>query len=57
MILRAKGMVELTDGTWAYFDLVPGESEIRAGAPDYTGRLTVIGSDLKEDRIQQLFGL
>ena len=57
VILRAKGMVALTDGTWGYFDLVPGEYEIRTGAPDYTGRLCVIGSDLKEDKIASLFGL
>ena len=57
MILRAKGMVPLTDGSWAYFDLVPGEYEIREGAPDYTGRLCVIGSELKEDKLAVLFEL
>ena len=57
MILRAKGMVPLTDGSWAYFDLTPGEYEIRSGEPDYTGRFTVIGSDLKEDGLRELFGL
>ena len=57
MILRAKGMVPATDGTWMYFDLVPGEYEIREGAPDYTGRLCVIGSKLREDAIAELFGL
>ena len=56
-ILRAKGMVALTDGSWGYFDLVPGEYEIREGAPDYTGRLCVIGSELKEDKLGELFGL
>ncbi|MBQ6551894.1 MAG: GTP-binding protein [Lachnospiraceae bacterium] len=56
-ILRAKGMVALTDGTWGYFDLVPGEYEIREGAPDYTGRLCVIGSELKEEKLGELFGV
>ena len=56
IILRAKGIVPLTDGTWGYFDLVPGEYEIRSGAADYTGRLCVIGSELKEDRLAELFG-
>ena len=50
-------MVPATDGTWMYFDLVPGEYEIREGAPDYTGRLCVIGSKLREDAIAELFGL
>ena len=57
MILRAKGMVALTDGTWGYFDLTPEEYEIREGAPDYTGRLCVIGSELKEKEVAELFGL
>ena len=57
MILRAKGMVALTDGSWGYFDLVPGEYEIRSGEPDYTGRLCVIGSELKEHELEELFGL
>ncbi|MBP5224650.1 MAG: GTP-binding protein, partial [Lachnospiraceae bacterium] len=56
IILRAKGIVPLTDGTWAHFDLVPGEYEIREGAADYTGRLCVIGSELKEDKLAELFG-
>ena len=56
-IIRAKGMVETTDGTWAYFDLVDGESEIRIGEPDYTGRLVVIGQHLDEAGIEKLFGL
>jgi G3E family GTPase len=56
-IVRAKGMVELTDGTWAYFDMVPEEIEIREGAPDYTGRLCVIGAELKEEKMPELFGL
>ena len=56
-ILRAKGMVEGTDGTWIYFDMVPGEADIREGQPEYTGRLCVIGAELKEDRLKELFGL
>lgn len=57
MILRAKGMVEGKDGQWIYFDMVPGEADIRTGAPDYTGRLCVIGSKIKEEKLAELFGL
>lgn len=57
VILRAKGMVEAEDGSWIYFDMVPGEYELRAGEPDYTGRLCVIGSQLDEHRIEELFGI
>lgn len=57
VILRAKGMVPATDGTWIYFDLTPGEFELREGTPDYTGRLCVIGSALKEDALAVLFEL
>ena len=56
-ILRSKGMVPSEDGTWIYFDFVDGEYELREGEPDYTGRLVVIGANLKEDRIEKLFGL
>ena len=56
-ILRAKGIVAGEDGAWIEFDYVPEEHEVRAGHPDYTGRLCVIGADLKEDRLSQLFGL
>lgn len=56
-ILRAKGMLPGTDGTWIYFDMVPQETEIREGAPEYTGRLCVIGAELKEDKLALLFGL
>ena len=56
-ILRAKGMLPCEDGTWIYFDMVPGETEIRGGAPEYTGRLCVIGSRLKEDKLAELFGI
>ncbi len=56
IILRAKGMVPAEDGqTWLHFDLVPGEFQIRAGGADYTGRLCVIGSDLKEGALEKLF--
>ncbi len=56
-ILRAKGMVEAVDGTWIYFDMVPGEYELREGQPEYTGRLCVIGCDLAEDKLSELFEL
>ena len=55
MVLRAKGMVSAPDGTWIYFDMVPEEIDIREGAPEYTGRLCVIGSKLKEEAIEELF--
>ncbi len=57
IILRAKGIVPDTDGKWIHFDLVPGEQEVRHGAADYTGRICVIGSKLKEDKLAELFGL
>ena len=57
IILRAKGMLPAEDGTWIYFDMVPEETEIRSGAPEYTGRLCVIGSKLNEDKLAELFGL
>lgn len=57
VILRAKGMVPAEDGTWIYFDMVPGEYEIREGQPDYTGRLCVIGTDVDEAGLETLFGL
>ena len=57
VILRAKGMLPAEDGTWIYFDMVPEETEIREGAPEYTGRLCVIGSKLNEDKLAELFGL
>ena len=55
IILRAKGMIPCECGKWLHFDLVPGEFEIREGAADYTGRLCVIGSELKEDKLEKLF--
>ncbi|MBU5475859.1 GTP-binding protein [Eubacterium sp. MSJ-21] len=57
VILRAKGIVPNTDGEWIHFDLTPGEYEIRKGAADYTGKLCVIGSNLKEDKLAELFGV
>ena len=54
-VLRAKGMVPSTEGDWIYFDLVPGEYEVRVGTPDYTGRLCVIGTDLKTEALAGLF--
>ena len=56
-VLRAKGMVESVDGSWIYFDMVPGEYELRSGEPEYTGRLCVIGCDLAEDKLLELFEL
>ena len=56
-VLRAKGMVAGTDGEWIYFDMVPGEHEVRTGAPEYTGRICVIGAELNESRLAELFGL
>ena len=57
VILRAKGMLPAEDGTWIYFDMVPEETEIREGSPEYTGRLCVIGSKLKEDKLAELFSV
>lgn len=54
-VLRAKGMVPGADGGWIYFDYVPGESNVREGRPDVTGKFCVIGSELKEDALEQLF--
>ena len=57
VILRAKGMVEDENGSWIYFDMVPGEYELREGEPDYTGRLCVIGTNIEEHRLEELFGI
>ena len=57
IVLRAKGMLPDTEGTWLHFDLVPGEYEIRKGSADYTGRLCVIGSKLDEAKLEKLFQL
>ena len=56
-ILRAKGMLPCTDGKWMFFDLVPEEYEIREGKPDFTGRICVIGAELKEDALKELFNV
>lgn len=55
MVLRAKGMVPSAAGGWIYFDYVPEESNIRSGKPDVTGKFCVIGSQLKEDKLAELF--
>ncbi len=57
MILRAKGIVPSEDGTWIYFDMVDGEYEMRTGEPDYTGRLCVIGTNVEENKLKELFGI
>ena len=56
-ILRAKGILPTTDGTWLHFDYTPGEWEIRHGSADYTGRLCVIGCHINEDKLRELFGV
>ncbi len=56
-VLRSKGIVPCVDGSWIHFDMVPGEIEIRHGGADYTGRLCVIGSQLKEEQVKALFNL
>ena len=56
-ILRAKGIVPAENGIWLHFDYVPEEQEVREGAADYTGRLCVIGAELKEDALKELLGL
>ncbi len=57
IVLRAKGIVEDIAGGWLYFDYVPGEQNIRKGSPDVTGKLCVIGAQLKEEDVQKLFGV
>ena len=57
VILRAKGIVPSEDGTWIYFDMVDGEYELRTGEPDYTGRLCVIGTNVEENKLKELFGI
>ena len=54
-VLRAKGMVPDENGGWIYFDYVPGESNVRSGTSDVTGKFCVIGSKLQEDKLQELF--
>ena len=55
IVLRAKGMIPAADGTWIYFDYVPEEGNVRAGKPDVTGKICVIGSKLKEAELENLF--
>ena len=55
IVLRSKGVVPATDGTWIEFDYVPGEADVRSGAADVTGKICVIGSGLNEDKLEQLF--
>ena len=57
MILRSKGMIAGAEGTWFYFDYVPQEHDVREGKPEVTGKLCVIGSELKEEKIAELFGV
>ena len=56
IVLRSKGIVPALDGTWLHFDYVPGEQSVRTGPAEVTGRLVVIGSELKEDALSALFG-
>ena len=57
MVLRAKGIVEGENGEWIHFDYIPGESNVRYGAPGVIGRLCVIGSKIDNDKIKEIFGL
>ena len=57
MILRSKGIVAGEDGTWIHFDFVPEEAEVRTGASDVTGKIVVIGSEVKKDAVKALFGI
>ena len=55
-VIRCKGMLPTGEtGKWMYFDMVPEQSEIREGAPEYTGKVVVIGADLKEDALKEAF--
>ena len=56
-VVRAKGYVPAPDGTWVHFDYTPGEKDIRTGPANVAGRLCVIGANLKEDAVKELFGL
>ena len=57
MVLRAKGIVAGTDGSWIHFDYVPGEPDVRSGGAEVIGRICVIGSKINEDKIKTLFGI
>ena len=56
-VLRSKGIVPSDAGEWLHFDLTPGEYEVRKGSADYTGRICVIGAELLEDKLKELFGV
>ena len=56
-VVRAKGYVPAPDGTWVHFDYTPGEKDIRSGAANVAGRLCVIGANLNENAVKELFGL
>lgn len=56
-VLRAKGIVEGEEGKWLHFDYVPGEPDVREGTAEITGRLCIIGTEVKEDKIRELFGI
>ena len=55
LVLRAKGMVPSLNGSWIYFDYVPGETQVREGRPDVTGKICVIGSKLRQEALKELF--
>ena len=57
MVLRAKGIVECKCGKWIHFDYVPGEPDVRIGAPGIIGRLCVIGAGIDKEKIKELFGI
>ena len=57
IVLRAKGIVEAEDGSWIHFDFVPGEMNLRTGGAAVTGKLCVIGAQLQEDKVAELFGV
>jgi len=57
MVLRAKGIVPAADGSWIHFDYVPGEPDVRHGSAGVTGRLCVIGAQISEEALEELFGL
>ena len=57
MVLRAKGIVECACGKWIHFDYVPGEPDVRCGAPGIIGRICVIGAGIDKEKIKELFGI
>ena len=57
IVLRAKGIIPCTDGGWIHFDYVPGEQNVRMGGADVTGKLCVIGAQLNETAVAELFGV